>query len=234
MKDAPTHIFNTGLIDEFVSYILNAIRSPDVYFGENGTIAAGKLLLLEGEKRSPFVKKDAAEPFKIGDENINLLINELSKAVLQPASNSTDVRRLALVVIRTLARFKFDECIKQYFDVVGPSVFSCLRDPVIPIKLAAEKAYLALFKLVEEDDMHTFNEWFAKISDRGSSIETVTGTTIQLRSVGDYTKRVGKRLANVERERIAAGGDAETMFSDRFEDEREIWAVGGVELTTDI
>ncbi|CAI5154755.1 BEM_HP_G0080740.mRNA.1.CDS.1 [Saccharomyces cerevisiae] len=27
----------------------------------------------------------------------------------------------------------------------------------------------------------------------------------QLRSVGDYTKRVGKRLANVER-RIAAGG----------------------------
>lgn len=234
LKDAPTHIFNTGLIDEFVSYILNAIRSPDVYFGENGTIAAGKLLLLEGEKRSPFVKKDAAEPFKIGDENINLLINELSKAVLQPASNSTDVRRLALVVIRTLARFKFDECIKQYFDVVGPSVFSCLRDPVIPIKLAAEKAYLALFKLVEEDDMHTFNEWFAKISDRGSSIETVTGTTIQLRSVGDYTKRVGKRLANVERERIAAGGDAETMFSDRFEDEREIWAVGGVELTTDI
>lgn len=49
----------------FSSPILNAIRSPDVYFGENGTIAAGKLLLLEGEKRSPFVKKDAAEPFKM-------------------------------------------------------------------------------------------------------------------------------------------------------------------------
>lgn len=197
-------------------------------------LAAGKLLLLEGEKRSPFVKTDAPEPFRIGDENISLLIKELSKAVLQPASNSTDARRLALVVIRTLARFKFDECIKPYYDLLGPSVFACLRDPVIPIKLAAEKAYLALFKLAEENDMHTFNEWFSGISGGESTIESIAGTTIQLRSIGDYTKRVGKRLANVERERIAAGGDAETMFSDRFEDEREIWAVGGVELTTDI
>ncbi|CAI1983698.1 hypothetical protein SEUBUCD650_0G00870 [Saccharomyces eubayanus] len=234
LKDAPIHIFNTGLVDEVISYTVNAIQSPDVYFGENGAIAAGKLLLLEGERRSPFVKTDAPEAFKIGDENISLLIKELSKAVLQPASNSTDVRRLALVVIRTLARFKFEECIKPYFNLLGPSVFACLRDPVIPIKLAAEKAYLALFKLAEENDMHTFNEWFSGISGGESTIESIIGTTIQLRSIGDYTKRVGKRLANVERERIAAGGDAETMFSDRFEDEREIWAVGGVELTTDI
>ncbi|EHN02530.1 Gcn1p [Saccharomyces cerevisiae x Saccharomyces kudriavzevii VIN7] len=234
LKDAPIHIFNTGLTNEIVSYILKAFHSPDAYFGENGVIAAGKLLLLEGERKSPFVRTEAAEPFDIGDENINLLISELSKAILQPASNSTDVRRLSLVVIRTLARFKFDECLKQYYDVVGPSVFACLRDPVIPIKLAAEKAYLALFKLVEEDDMNTFNEWFSRASDGADRIETITGTSIQLRSIGDYTKRVGKRLANVERERIAAGGDAETMYSDRFEDEREIWAVGGVELTTDI
>ena len=82
--------------------------------------------------------------------------------------------------------------------------------------------------------MYKRQQWFSGVSDLGSNIETITGTTIQLRSIGDYTKRVGRRLANVERERIAAGGDAETMFSDRFEDEREIWAVGGVELATDI
>lgn len=38
LKDAPIHIFNTGLVDEVVSYIDNAIQSPDVYFGENGVI----------------------------------------------------------------------------------------------------------------------------------------------------------------------------------------------------
>ncbi|CAI5154786.1 BEM_HP_G0080750.mRNA.1.CDS.1 [Saccharomyces cerevisiae] len=69
----PTHIFNTGLIDRFVSYILNAIRSPDVYFGENGTITAVE-----------------------------------HQAVLQPTSNSTDVRRLALSGYKNTVRFKFD------------------------------------------------------------------------------------------------------------------------------
>ena len=123
---------------------------------------------------------------------------------------------------------------KPYLDVLAPAVFSCVRDVVIPIKLAAEKAFLALFGLIEEEDMATFNNWFESVSSNGATIDNIVGTTIQLRSIGDYTKRVAKRLAAVERERTAAGGDDEMMFSDRYEDEREIWAVGGVELPTDI
>ena len=93
---------------------------------------------------------------------------------------------------------------------------------------------MALFGLIEEEDMATFNNWFESVSSNGATIDNIVGTTIQLRSIGDYTKRVAKRLAAVERERTAAGGDDEMMFSDRYEDEREIWAVGGVELPTDI
>lgn len=230
LRDSPSHIINVKLIDRFVPYVVNAIESNNIYFAENGIVAAGKMLLLEGEVKSPYSKLEAENPVSIGEENIKLLVDSLSKSMIQPVSNSTEARRLSLVVIRTLARFKLEECIKPFFDTLALSVFSCLRDPIIPIKLAAEKAYLAIFNLVDDTEMNMFNAWFSSISDGKTSIDSINGTTIQIRSIGDYTKRVGKRLANVERERIAAGGDAETMFSDRFEDENEIWAVGGVEI----
>ncbi|QEU59335.1 Gcn1 [Kluyveromyces lactis] len=232
LKDAPSHVFGTGLIDECVNYIIDATNSSNAYFSDNGLLAIGKTLLLEGETRTPYSKLDASEPFHLGTDNINSLVSQLAKCMLKPNSNSLDSRRLALVVVRTLARFKYAETIENNYDLLAPSVFSCLRDTVIPIKLAAEKAYLAMFHLVEEENMETFTSWFSKLE--GSTVQNSIGDTLQLRSLGDYTKRVGKRLAAVEREKIAAGGDAEAMFSDRFEDENEIWTVGGVELNTDI
>jgi len=233
LKDAPGHIINSELIDKFVPYIIGAIDSSDAYFTENGIIAAGKMLLLESETKSPFSKHESSEPLYVGESNIKLLMESISKCTLKPVSNSMDARRLALVVIRTLARFKMTECIKPFIDMLTIAIFSCLRDPIIPIKLAAEKAYLAIFNLIDETEMESFTTWFDDFSVKNSSVENLVGTAIQMRSIGDYTKRVGKRLANVERERIAAGGDAETMFSDRFEDEKEIWSVGGVELNTE-
>lgn len=233
LKDAPGHIINAEMIDQFVDYIIGAMNATDIYFAENGIVAAGKMLLLEGETKSPYSHHEATEPLSVGEDNIGKLMDCLSKCMLQPVSNSMDARRLSLAVIRTLARFKMDECIKPFIDVLAISVFSCLRDPVIPIKLAAEKAYLAIFNLIDDVEMTGFNEWFTAFSSDKDSVENLIGTTVQMRSIGDFTKRVGKRLANVERERIAAGGDAETMFSDRFEDETEIWSVGGIELTNE-
>ncbi|AQZ15615.1 GCN1 (YGL195W) [Zygosaccharomyces parabailii] len=230
IKDVPAQVVNSQILDDIVRYLLEAIRSPSAYFSENALLAAGKLLLLQGEKKSPYSKIESEDPLELGEKNIELLIAEISAAMLAPVSTSTDARRLTLVIVRTLARFKFDECVKPFLNFLGVSVFSCLRDVIIPIKLAAEKAYLAIFRLVEEPEMNTFNTWFLELSSQNSTVNNAVGTVVQLRSIGDYTRRVGKRLANVERERIAEGGDAETMFSDRFEDEREIWAVGGLEV----
>lgn len=234
LRDVPHHILNTNLVDSVVEYIIEAVNSPNVHFSDNGLLAAGKLLLLENEKKSPFSKTESHSIFELGDTNLVQLMDALCKAMLDPISNSLDSRRLSLVVVRTLARFKFEECIRPYLDKLGPSIFSCLRDTIIPIKLAAEKAYLATFRLVEEEDMETFNTWFSKVSCDNTYLSNAAGINVQLRSIGDYTKRVGKRLATVERERISEGGDPEAMFSDRFEDEKEIWAVGGVELNEDI
>ncbi|SCV00820.1 LANO_0F08724g1_1 [Lachancea nothofagi CBS 11611] len=240
LRDAPAHILQSEFTSDFVSYLIDAATSKLPYISDNALTAIGKLLLLVGESKSPFSGRESESSFSgresessfsLAEEDIGALVKVLCQNMLRPASNSLDSRRMSLVVVRTVARFKFQSCIRPFYDQLGPSIFSCLRDVIIPVKLAAEKAYLAVFRLVEERDMETFESWFSQLS--GSVVEDSLGNSIPLRSIGDYTRRVGKRLAGVERDRIAAGGDPETVFSDRFEDESEIWAVGGVELVKD-
>ncbi|CAH2354189.1 eIF-2-alpha kinase activator Gcn1p [[Candida] railenensis] len=228
LKDAPNHIFQTGLLDEIVDFIIEASQSSQSYISDNATVAIGKILLLNHENKSPKTINPVVSDtlFEIPQPTVEKLIDQLCQNMLQPSSNSPDSRRLSLVVIRTVARFKYDLEIHEYLDKLAPSIFTCIRDPIIPIRLAAEKSWLAIFQLVEDEKAQIFDEWF-------SGKETMTnalGAAIQARSIGDYTKRVATRLATVERERIEQGGDAETMFSDRFEDENEVWAVGGVDL----
>lgn len=228
LRDLPEHVFNTGHLEEVAAFIEHCTDNETPYVSDSGVVAIGKLLLLDGETKSPHLAKAAngsVDTFVVPSDIVASLVAKLAMAAVAPQSNSSDTRRLALVVIRTVARLKF-ALVKQHIDILAPAVFLCLRDPVIPIRLAAEKAFLAIFQLIEEPDMAIFNAWFAEASK--SEIKNIDNSVIQPRSIGDYTKRVGARLAGVERERLEAGGDEETMFSDRYEDEAEVWAVGGV------
>lgn len=228
LRYSPGHVFHTGILDEIVNFIVNCSDSSIDYVSDNATVAIGKLLILHGESNSPVLKNDQASEkrYEIDEESLDKLVNQIATTAISPVSNSPDTRRLSLVVIRTVARFQYELIVKPNWDILAPSVFACIRDPIIPIKLAAEKAFLSVFNLVEDIEMTQFHEWF----DSKTEINTITGTSIVPRSIGDYTKRVASRLAGVERERIEAGGDEETMFSDRFEDENEVWAVGGIEI----
>lgn len=228
LKDAPNHIFQTGLLQEIVDFIIESANSTQVYISDNATVAIGKILLLNGEFQSPKTINPVISEtaFDLPHEFVTKLVEQLCQNSLQPPSNSPDSRRLALVALRTVARLKYDLTIREYLDILAPSVFTCIRDPIIPIRLAAEKAWLAIFQLVEDEKMVIFNEWF----EGKTEFTNILGAKIQPRSIGDYTKRVAARLASVERERIEQGGDQETLFSDRFEDENEVWAVGGVDL----
>ncbi|KAG7814872.1 hypothetical protein KL924_001286 [Ogataea haglerorum] len=220
LKDAPTQIFATGLFAEVCRFVADACASPLADVSENGVLACGKLML------------QLPDDYELAEEDetaFGALVRQLCVCMNSPPSNSKDARRLALVVVRTVCRFKYDRCVRPFVDVIAPCVFLSVRDPLIPIKLAAEKAFLAVFQLVEDEKMEYFNEW-AQAKNATPTLQTASGQTLQLRSITEYTKRVGFRLASVERERLAAGGDKEAMFSDQFEDEREIWAVGGVEL----
>lgn len=226
LRDAPAHMFSTGLFQDIVDFVVFCAAHASPYISDNATVAMGKLLLLDGETKSPKQSESTATTaFEVPERNVIQILEQTCANSLQPASNSSDTRRLALVVIRTVSRKKNDTIVHPNLDLLAPTVFSCLRDSVIPIRLAAEKAYLALFKLVEDPESTMFNGWFTVASE--GTIANPCGTVIQPRSIGDYTKRVASRLASVERERLSAGGDDETLYSDRIEDEEELWSVGG-------
>lgn len=125
-------------------------------------------------------------------------------------------------MIRTTCRHHI-ELIKPHLPLLAPSIFASVRDPVIPVKLAAEAAFLALFSVVEEES-RVFDKYLQK---EGDNLQANAK-----RSMQDYFKRVVLRLGTQARERREAeGGQGGLGLSnDEVEDEREIWSVGKVDL----
>lgn len=149
-------------------------------------------------------------------------------ANLIPPGGSVDSRRLALVVVRTISRANMD-MVRPHLGLLAPPVFASVRDMVIPVKLAAEAAFVALFN-VAEDESKVFDKFMA--GDMGSALPANTK-----RSMGDYFKRVALRLGSQARERKEAeGGVSGTLglTEDEREDEREIWSVGKVDVGGDV
>ncbi|CDK24258.1 unnamed protein product [Kuraishia capsulata CBS 1993] len=226
LKDSPSHVFQPELLPEIVEYLVRATDATLPYISDNAVLACGKLLLSCG-------KEADGVTMQLEGEELEALAKQLSKTAVKPDSSSSDTRRLSLVVLRTVSRFHWDSMIAPFISLIAPAVFLCVRDSIIPIRLAAEKCFLAIFNLVDDQEMVFFTKWFDDVSAAGATIDDPVGGSVQLRSIGDFVRRVAKRLAGVERERVIAGGDEEEMFSDRFEDEREIWSIGGVDLSAE-
>jgi hypothetical protein len=151
-------------------------------------------------------------------ETIKPLFEALAN-LIQPG-NPVDTRRLALVVIRTACRHHM-ELVRPHLPLLALPIFASVRDPVIPVKLAAEAAFMALFNVVDEE---------SKVFDKFIASQDLPAN--QKRSMQDYFKRVALRLGNTARERREAeGGQGGLGLSnDEVEDEREIWSVGKVDL----
>ena len=126
------------------------------------------------------------------------------------------------MVIRTVSR-ENDEIIRPHLATLAPPVFASVRDPVIPVKLSAEAAFLALFSVVEEEAT-VFDKYMA---GPGASLQPGPK-----RSMQDYFKRIATRLGAQARERKEAEGGQGGLglSSDEKEDEREVWSVGKVDL----
>lgn len=169
-------------------------------------MAAGKLILSEPRNKSFEVTKP---------------IFEALAPVIQPG-NAIDTRRLSLVVIRTISR-EINDLVRPHIPLLAPQIFASVRDPVIPIKLSAEAAFLAIFSVVDEESV-VFDKY---LSGAGASLPPNTK-----RSMQDYFKRIATRLASQARERKEAEGGQGGLglSSDEKEDERELWSVGKVDL----
>ncbi|KAI9725554.1 MAG: translational activator of GCN4 [Chrysothrix sp. TS-e1954] len=192
--------------NETVLTICRGIGNSDTFITENCVLAAGKYLLTESSNKS----YEATKP----------LFDSLVP-VVQPGS-PIDSRRLGMVVIRTVSR-EHSDIARSHMAVLAPPVFASVRDPIIPVKLAAEAAFLALFCVVDEESA-VFDKYLA---GPGANLPPNTK-----RSMQDYFKRVATRLASQARERNEAEGgqDGLGLSNDEKEDEREIWSVGKVDL----
>jgi hypothetical protein len=206
LLDAPQAL-TTTCAEETVSIICQGIAHSQPVIADNAVLAAGKYLLSEHTNK--------------GFEHTKPFFEALAP-VIEPG-HPVDTRRLSLVVLRTVSR-QHKDVVRPHIPLLAPTIFSCVRDPVIPVKLSAEAAFLSLFCVVDEEGA-VFEKYMA---GPGKSL-----TPGQQRSMGDYFKRVSLRLASQARERREAEGGAGGLglSSDEVEDEREVWSVGRLELT---
>ncbi|EEB06954.2 translation elongation regulator Gcn1 [Schizosaccharomyces japonicus yFS275] len=168
-------IISSGSESAVAEYISRLCANSDPFISENAVKAAGKYLLTEMNQNFNDAKR---------------LIESLAECIQAPVSGSNDCKRLALVVLHTVANSNFD-VVRAHLPTLVPAVFGCVRATVIPVKLAAETTFLSLLQLRE-------NEAFAE-----KFISTLQ--TPRARSISDYTRRVAFKLAAAERDRIASG-----------------------------
>ncbi|RMZ92587.1 hypothetical protein DV736_g141, partial [Chaetothyriales sp. CBS 134916] len=205
LRESPK-VLLAGYDEEICSVIVAAASSKDIFVQQNAVLAAGKYLLAEGT---------------ISNEKSCRPIFEALAAAIAPGGD-IDTRRLGLVVVRTVSRHHSD-AVKLFLVDFIPPVFASVRDPVIPVKLAAEAAFLELFNVVDEESA-VFDEY---MSGPGKALPVG-----QQRPMSDYFKRVAVRLGAQARERREAEGGAGALglSSDEQEDEKEVWSVGRVEV----
>ncbi|KAI0410972.1 armadillo-type protein [Xylaria grammica] len=191
--------------EELPELLCQGMSNKNLFVADNTILATGKYLL-----------SDSPKPF----ETTKPIFSTLA-AIIGPG-NPSDSRRLALVVVRTVSRANM-ELVRPHLAVLAPPVFASVRDPVIPVKLAAEATFVELFGVVDEDTA-VFDRYMG-----GPGGELPANTK---RSMQDYFKRVAVRLGQQARERREAeGGQGGLGLSnDEVEDEKEVWSVGAVEI----
>ena len=177
------------------------------FVAEQSILAAGKFLLLTC---------DPSNAGKIKFEQERQVYESLA-AVIAP-SKMSDSRRMALLVVKVVARKNLKK-VKPHMDILVSPIFQSVRDPVIPVKLAAEAAWMAIFDTVGTE-MATFEEWI------GDDKRVMDPSVV--RSMKDYFKRVTMKLAKAKKEQMSEGewmGDEEEK-----EDRREVMSIGRVDL----
>ncbi len=114
---------------------------------------------------------------------------------------------------------------RPHLGMLAAPVFASVRDMVIPVKLAAEAAFIELFAVADEESK-VFDKWMA-------NCDLPPNTK---RSMQDYFKRVALRLGSQVRERREAEGGAGGLglADDEAEDEKEIWSVGKMDVGADV
>ncbi|KAI1104383.1 translational activator GCN1 [Jackrogersella minutella] len=203
--ESPQTLLESPLAEDLPDLLCQGMSNKNLFVADNSILATGKYLLTDSPKSF---------------ESTKPIFSSLA-TIISPG-NPSDSRRLALVIARTVSRANL-EMVRPHLPLLAPPVFASVRDPVIPVKLAAEAAFIELFSVVDEETK-VFEKYIA-----GAGADLPANTK---RSMQEYFKRVAVRLGNQARERRdAEGGQGGLGLSnDEVEDEKEIWSVGSVEI----
>lgn len=203
-------LLTSPLADDLPDLLCQGMTNKEPYIAENFILATGKYLLTDSPKSFESTKQ----------------IFETIAGIIPPGA-PVDMRRLALVLVRTLSRVN-EDMVRPHLPMLAPPIFASVRDMVIPVKLAAEAAFVALFNVVDEES-RVFDKYIS-----GPGAEHLPAGA--KRSMQDYFKRVALRLGSQARERREAEGGAGGLglAGDEAEDEKEIWAVGRLEVGADV
>ncbi|KAK7746284.1 translational activator of GCN4 [Cytospora paraplurivora] len=211
LLESRSTLLDSPLVEDLPELLCQGMAHKEPFIADNFILATGKYLLTDTPKSYETTKS----------------IFE-SLAALIPPGAALDSRRLSLVVVRTVSRANM-EMVRPHLSLLAPPVFASVRDMVIPVKLAAEAAFVGLFNVID-DESKVFDKYLA--SDAGAALPANVK-----RSMSDYFKRVALRLGSQARERREAeGGMSGTLglSSDEVEDEKEIWSVGKVDVGADV
>lgn len=219
LERAATLIENSNYMEELRNVLVNGLSGKGGTFVQhNAVLALGKLFLS--------LPESTLESDSEVEETCIPLLDAL--ALIFSPGGDIDSRRLALVVIRTIFRQHGDtlRSTPSILAILVPPVFASVRDVVIPVKLAAEAAFLQLFNVVDEESV-VFDQYMSSpIGGKKLGVGPA-------RAMSDYFKRVALRLGAQARERREAEGGVKGglgLSSDEEEDEREVWSVGRVDL----
>ncbi|KAI9801043.1 MAG: hypothetical protein M1825_003578 [Sarcosagium campestre] len=206
LVESPSSLMQGTFAEDTVTVICKGIENSSPAISDACVLAAGKYLLAESTNKNFEVTRQ---------------IFESLSSTIGPG-HPVDTRRLALVVTRTVCRLNND-MVRPHLSILAPPVFASVRDPVIPVKLSAEAAFLALFSVVTSESA-VFEKY---ISTTGGDLPPTTK-----RSMQDYFRRVALRLGGQARERREAEGGhgGLGLSADERDDEREVWSVGKVDL----
>lgn len=205
LVESPQVLLDSPVAEDLPELLCQGMSNKNLFVANNSILATGKYLLSD----------DAPKAF---ESTTKPLFSTLA-TIIGPG-NPSDSRRLSLVVVRTASR-KSPDLVRPHLPLLAPPVFASVRDPVIPVKLAAEAAFVELFGVVDEES-RVFDNYLAS-----SGAELPPNTK---RSMQDYFRRVALRLGGQARERREADGGGIGLANDEVEDEKEIWCVGQVDV----
>lgn len=198
LLDAPTLLEDLEAVDAVVERVVEGCAIERAQVPEAALTAAGKFMLTE---------------YYQNGEILDRLVPAVAKVIASSSAGVGESKRMALVVLRAVAR-KHADLLEPYLDQLVPPMMSCVRDRNIPVKLTAERALLFTLQL------HAGNVTFEKY------LGTVDSAT--QKQISDYHRRVLSKLVGQEQQRVSllhGAPDEEAQ-----EEDAEVWQVGSIAI----